>query len=78
MTGLTVMPDGPDIWFHDIAKGSAPVHHVRIGTGAHNEIIIQGEEVTDTHCILCVTEHQVEVSDFGPPARDPGQQRRRQ
>ena len=59
--GLELMPNGPIFWF----PRTAPVHVLRVGQGAHNDIIVHGRYVTDTHCLLLITPNQVQVRDFG-------------
>lgn len=48
-----------------IIREPAPVHYIRVGKGAHNDMIVHGPKVANTHCVLRVTRRGVEVSSFG-------------
>lgn len=65
---LTLLPKKKvDFWLHESIKEPAPLHVLRVGSGAHNDIVVPDKRVTDTHCLLYVTRECIEVSDFGHP-----------
>lgn len=64
--GLQLVPKGPVFWFPPV-DGAEPVVLVRVGAGPHNDIVVQGKHVTETHCVLEVTRSQVKVRDFEHP-----------
>ena len=60
-----LLPKGPYFDLGKLMKAPAPVHFIRVGSGAHNDMVVHGSKVADTHCVLRVTRKGVEVSDFG-------------